>query len=86
MLFFPLTDSKDYNINAPQAYNQYRRSQMATKPTKKTDKKARQRSKTSLPRIAEKDLEVPADAAKGVKAGKPKLKPPLVPIPPRNPR
>ena len=54
---------------------------MATKPKKKAAAKPRRRNVTSLARLSERDLEVPEGAAGGVKGGKKKLRPPLVPIP-----
>jgi hypothetical protein len=62
-------------------YNQERRSQMPTEPTKKRDQKPGKRGKISIDRIVEKDLEIPADVAKNIKGGRRKLRPPLVPIP-----
>ncbi len=54
---------------------------MATKPRKKAAAKPKRRTVTSMTRLVERDLEVPEGAAGGVKGGKPKLRPPLVPIP-----
>ena len=48
---------------------------MVTKPTRKRGQKPGQRGETSLARIAEWDLEVPADAANSVNRRNPRHKP-----------